>query len=194
MTASGGSDAALPRPAGWTSARPLPEPRQSRVASARSRKRTILDLDVEAPADPTVADALRDDLAAVARVAASRLALPDVLHVAVVDDAAMIDVHRRSHGDATVTDVVTYELERNPEGRVVEGDVIVCLGEARRQAAAREHTMRLELLLYALHGLLHLCGHDDLDEASYRAMHAAEDELLTAAGFGPAFAAGDDVP
>ena len=153
-----------------------------------------MEIDVEAPSDPAVAQSLREDLQAIVRVAAERFALPDVLHVAVVDDAAMIEVHRRSHGEATVTDAVTYELDRDEAGRVTEGDVIVCLDEARRQAATRGHSDRLELLLYAVHGLLHLCGHDDLDEASYEAMHAAEDELLVAAGFGKAFAARADAP
>jgi hypothetical protein len=43
------------------------------------------------------------------------------------------------------------------------------------------------LLLYGLHGMLHLCGFDDRTERAFRAMHAKEDEILTRLGVGPVF-------
>jgi ssRNA-specific RNase YbeY (16S rRNA maturation enzyme) len=45
------------------------------------------------------------------------------------------------------------------------------------------------LLLYAVHGTLHLCGHDDRTAREYRIMHRTEDDLLTRLGVGPVFAA-----
>ena len=39
------------------------------------------------------------------------------------------------------------------------------------------HRVERELLLYCVHGLLHCLGHDDHDEAGWRAMHAREDEI-----------------
>ena len=57
-----------------------------------------------------------------------------------------------------------------------------------QQAATRNHSPVRELLLYALHGMLHCLGHDDHDEAAYARMHAAEDAVLTAIGVGPLFA------
>jgi len=47
----------------------------------------------------------------------------------------------------------------------------------------------MELLLYALHGMLHLCGFDDRTDRGFRTMHRREDDILTALGFGPVFAA-----
>jgi probable rRNA maturation factor len=71
----------------------------------------------------------------------------------------------------------------------VEGEVYICLDEARRRAEAMEHSVFNELLLYATHGLLHLIGYDDHDAADHRRMHAREDELLTAIGVGAIFEA-----
>ena len=117
-------------------------------------------------------------------------AAPRTLSVAVVDDATMSDLHERFLGVAGPTDVLTFELDRDAADRVSEGEVVICLGEAARQAAALGHAVEDELLLYALHGLLHLSGYDDRDECAYRRMHAKEDEVLDALGVGPVFRRG----
>ncbi len=41
---------------------------------------------------------------------------------------------------------------------------------------------RDELALYVVHGLLHLCGYDDLTESGAAAMRCRERELLAACG------------
>ena len=112
---------------------------------------------------------------------------PRTLSVAVVDDDSMAELHERFLKVAGPTDVLTFEIERDADGRVSEGEVVVCLGEAARQAGARGHAVEHELLLYAIHGLLHLSGYDDLDDAGYDRMHAREDELLAALGVGAVF-------
>ncbi len=46
---------------------------------------------------------------------------------------------------------------------------------------------RNEVLLYALHGMLHLSGFDDRTDADFRKMHRMEDRLLARLGIGPVF-------
>jgi probable rRNA maturation factor len=116
-------------------------------------------------------------------VAALQADTPDELVVAIVDDATMADLHVRHLGLAGPTDVLTYPLAE-VDGRVVEGEVVLCHDEAARQAAARGHDVRDELLLYAIHGLLHLSSYDDLRAADAARMHAREDELLDKVGVG----------
>ncbi|MFA9478414.1 rRNA maturation RNase YbeY [Phycisphaerales bacterium AB-hyl4] len=114
------------------------------------------------------------------------------LTVLAVDDAKMSEMHEQYAGVPGTTDVLTFDLSDDvgptPNGpAVVEGDIVVCLDEARRQADARGHAPRVEALLYALHGLLHLLGEDDHDEQAYQRMHAREDQLLQAVGLGAVF-------
>ena len=114
--------------------------------------------------------------------------LPRDVHriaVRIVDDAEMIDLHRRFHDDATTTDVLTFDSGAT-EGPL-EVDIAVCLDEARRNASDRGHDVARELLLYIVHGLLHCCGHDDHDADEHRRMHAEEDRILTAIGVGPVY-------
>ncbi|MBL9140456.1 MAG: rRNA maturation RNase YbeY [Phycisphaerae bacterium] len=105
--------------------------------------------------------------------------------IAFVTDAHMKGLHERFSRDPSTTDVLTFAT--NEPGRAIECDIAVCVDEASRRAAELGHTTRQELLLYALHGLLHACGYDDLDPAAHAAMHAEEDRILVAAGIGPIF-------
>lgn len=105
----------------------------------------------------------------------------------VVDDRRMSEMHDEYKGDPTTTDVLTFDL-RDSSDEPLEGDIVLCLDEAGRQARERGHDTRTELLLYAVHGLLHLMGFDDIRAADYRKMHAKEDELFQLAGYGKVFA------
>jgi probable rRNA maturation factor len=110
------------------------------------------------------------------------------LSVAFVGDQRMSRLHSQFMGIASPTDVLTFELDYDSRGRVAAGEVVVCLPEARRQARARATPVRRELLLYALHGMLHLCGFDDRTDPAFRKMHRTEDDTLTRLGLGPVFA------
>lgn len=116
------------------------------------------------------------------------------LTIAIVADDEMAELHEQYTGVAGTTDVLTFDLADQAAGggsaqgpSILEGDVVVCIDEAARQAEERGHDTRHELLLYAIHGLMHLLGEDDHSEADYQRMHAREDALLTQLGFGPLF-------
>ncbi len=111
------------------------------------------------------------------------------LTVVVVDDAQMSDLHRQYKRQDGTTDVLTFDLREPPGVGSVEADVVVCFDEAVRQSSAIGHDVRLEVLLYAVHGLLHLIGYDDVDPTEAERMHRREDELLVAVGCPAAYAA-----
>jgi probable rRNA maturation factor len=113
--------------------------------------------------------------------------VPKHVSFALVGDTTMSKLHQQFLAIPGPTDVLTFELDHDAKGRVTSGEVIVCVPEARRQAKLHGTKIEHELLLYCLHGLLHLTGHDDLDDAAHRKMHRAEDRILTAIGVGPVF-------
>jgi len=67
----------------------------------------------------------------------------------------------------------------------VHGDLVICLDEARRQAQVFGMTWQAEVVRYLVHGLLHLCGHDDREPDARRRMKRVEDRIVRrlAAGF-----------
>lgn len=133
--------------------------------------------------DPPVAGWLEEQLARIATLAG---VVGGKLAIAVVDDEQMSAMHQQYCDQPGTTDVLTFDL-RELHDEPLEGDLVLCMDEAIRQAGERGHDVRLELLLYAVHGLMHLLGEDDHDEAGYQQMHRREDELLTRAGLGPVF-------
>ena len=64
----------------------------------------------------------------------------------------------------------------------IEGDVVVSLDMAARVAGEEGRETGDELLLYVVHGVLHLCGWDDQTPEDRRAMRAAERTVLAALG------------
>ena len=112
------------------------------------------------------------------------------MSLALVNDARMSALHVEFMGIHGPTDVLTFPIDQDARGRVTSGEVIVCVPHARRQAKRHTIPLRLELLLYSIHGMLHLIGYDDRTPRDFAAMHRTEDEILTELGFGPVFTTG----
>jgi len=99
-----------------------------------------------------------------------------------VNDAAMTALHASWCDLDSTTDVLTFPMSGPDEP--IDVDIAICLDEARRQATIRGHAVEREVLLYAIHGVLHVVGHDDHDPDSFERMHAEEDRILEAIGVG----------
>jgi probable rRNA maturation factor len=115
--------------------------------------------------------------------------------ITLVNDKAMVELHARTMNDPTTTDVLTFdlrearEIRKTREGASVELDTVLCVDEAARRAKELRHSVDEELLLYAIHSLLHVQGYDDLVAKEAARMHRREDALLIALGIGPVYAA-----
>ena len=79
------------------------------------------------------------------------------------------------------TDVLTFPYTK-PGAKELEGEVVIGYEVAQEYAADREHDVNLELLLYAIHGCLHLCGYTDTGAKGARQMRAKEREYLAKLG------------
>ncbi len=108
------------------------------------------------------------------------------VEVRVTSDREMMRLHRVHLQDGSTTDVITFDLT-DDETSPIEASIVICADEAARCAVEHGHTLERELLLYALHGLLHCTGYDDHDEASHARMHAEEDRILTLIGVGATY-------
>jgi probable rRNA maturation factor len=116
-------------------------------------------------------------------VAAARALRPrrrGALSIALVDDRAIRRLHKEHLGLDSATDVLAFPLAGAPGGAL--GEVVASAETARREASARGHAPAAELLLYVVHGLLHLLGFDDHSVGDRRRMRAAERRALHAAG------------
>lgn len=110
------------------------------------------------------------------------------LSVVLVGDARMATLHQQFLNIPGPTDVLTFPFEADRRDRVISGEIIICTAEAVRSARRLGTAAEREVLLYAIHGLLHLHGLDDRTDAGFRTMHRTEDAILTRLGLGPQFA------
>ena len=105
------------------------------------------------------------------------------LSIVLIDDAEMSIQHDAHLGDATTTDILTFDLSESQDSPL-EVQLVICVDVAKREADGRGHSIEQELLLYIVHGLLHCCGFDDKSDSDAAVMHAEEDRILTAIGVG----------
>jgi probable rRNA maturation factor len=103
------------------------------------------------------------------------------ISIAIVDQAAIHAINRSHLGHDWPTDVISFPLS-DPTDAVLAGELVVSGEMAATTAAEIGADPRDELALYVVHGLLHLCGYDDLSEADASAMRRREGELLAACG------------
>jgi len=68
----------------------------------------------------------------------------------------------------------------SPPGALLLGDVVIDVDQAVRQAAAGGWSVIEEIVLLAIHGTLHLLGHDHAELDGEQAMRAIEHQVLTA--------------
>lgn len=107
--------------------------------------------------------------------------------IVLVNDAEMSVMHARTMDDPTTTDVLTFDM-REDAGALLDLDTMICVDEAARRAKELGHSVADEVLLYAVHSLLHVCGYDDVTPAKAARMHRREDEILVELGIGARYA------
>jgi probable rRNA maturation factor len=151
-----------------------------------------------AAVDPTpIEDALQ--LVESAVYETSRIALgPRACEVelSLVADAEMTRLNFDHMRERSPTDVLSFPLHDwvvegghstlsdddgiSPPGALLLGDVVIDVDQAVRQAVAGGWSVPEEMVLLAIHGTLHLLGHDHADLDEEAAMRGVEHQVLTA--------------
>src|SRR5665213_3662326 len=103
------------------------------------------------------------------------------ISLAFVDDATIHRLNKQFLQHDEPTDVLSFPLSE-PRSKKLCGELVIGAEVALAQATERGHDVQAELTLYVIHGLLHLCGHDDHDEADAAAMRERERHYLQQLG------------
>lgn len=133
-----------------------------------------------------LSDVVRTTLAAEQVAAAS-------LSIAIVDDTTIHQLNRQYLQHDYPTDVLSFLLEATDNsahaagqprgaGKHIDGEVIVSAEYAQNLAADYDWEPLHELILYIVHGVLHLCGYDDLTVDELPLMREREQAVFSALG------------
>ncbi len=96
------------------------------------------------------------------------------VHVLLADDATLKRLNRRFRGKNKATDVLSFPAGNAGNGVGVAGDLAISLETAARQAARFGHSLRDEVRVLLLHGVLHLAGFDHETDSGEMATREAE--------------------
>ena len=91
------------------------------------------------------------------------------------DDEKILEVNQEYLNHDFFTDIITFDYS---EENTISGDIIISLQtvESNSQMYKTEYTEELHRVI--IHGILHLCGLNDLTEEEENAMRDAEDSAL----------------
>ena len=146
--------------------------------------------------EPLTADAAMALLeSAVAETARATLGAMDAeVELTLCGDAEMERLNFDHMGERGPTDVLSFPLHEwtvsgreshlgdddgfGPPGPLLLGDVVIDLDQELRQAADGDWSVMEELVLLAIHGTLHLVGHDHAEIDEEESMRAREREVL----------------
>lgn len=113
--------------------------------------------------------------------------------VTFVDNDEMASLNEEFRGKKGPTDVLSFEADGDDDDFEFDwpddpddadelelGDVIIAPDVAESQCDSFNMTFEGEISLLLVHGLLHLCGYDHIEDDEAAEMQAREVELLTA--------------
>ena len=103
------------------------------------------------------------------------------ISLAFVDNPTIHRLNKRYLDHDEPTDVLTFPLS-DPSAKKLAGELVLGVEVARDQAAERGHDVQVELALYVIHGLLHLCGYDDKSPGHEQEMRRRERHHLAKLG------------
>ncbi|MDA7617008.1 rRNA maturation RNase YbeY [Akkermansiaceae bacterium] len=92
-----------------------------------------------------------------------------LIEVTFLDDDEMARLHGEFLGDATTTDVITFD----------HGELLIGVETAKRQSLEFETSIHREIALYGIHGMLHLAGFDDRDSPKAKLMERRQKDLFS---------------
>ena len=139
-----------------------------------------------------------ESLRIVLQKTAELLDLSDDTEVSIllVNNEVIRELNRDYRKKDTATDVLSFPLEEEVEGdgepsviggptERMLGDIVISIERAGEQAIEYGHSFERELAFLAVHGMLHLLGHDhEADAGAKKIMRAEEDRILAALGIG----------
>ena len=94
------------------------------------------------------------------------------------DDEYLLGINRQYLGHDYYTDIITFDSREDPASKRLDGDIFISVDTVRANGEEYGEGFEREIMRVVAHGLLHLCGEDDLTEAQQKKMRAAENKAL----------------
>ncbi len=106
------------------------------------------------------------------------------LTIVITGDEKIKSLNKQHRGVDEATDVLAFTADyMDPDlGHRYLGDVLISMPTAQSQAREGGHSVREELQLLVVHGVLHLLGYDHLEDGEREEMWSLQDQILDELG------------
>lgn len=98
------------------------------------------------------------------------------LSIVFVNDPRMKFLNKKYLNENHPTDVLSFDFSRHSDPA---GEIIISTDTAIKNAKIYKTTPQREILLYVVHGILHLLGYDDHSDSDIRKMRRKEELLMS---------------
>lgn len=114
------------------------------------------------------------------------------ISISFVDNVEIRQINKQFRQIDKETDVLSFPqltfedgevAEKNENGEIVLGDIIISIEKAEEQAGEYGHTLERELAFLTVHSMLHLLGYDHMEIEEEKEMFQKQKEILEQAGF-----------
>ncbi len=129
---------------------------------------------------------------AFAVLSAARAPAERELLIRIVDEAEMTELNKRYRGKDGSTNVLSFPFESPPGVSLpLIGDLVICDPVVVREAREQNKTVISHWAHMVVHGVLHLLGHDHIEEDQAAQMEQLETVILHELGFPDPYALSD---
>jgi rRNA maturation RNase YbeY len=90
-------------------------------------------------------------------------------------DEYLLEINKKHLNHDYYTDIITFDYCAE---NIVSGDLYISVDRIKENAKTFEDTFINELTRVVIHGVLHLCGHNDKTEADQKNMRNLENKYL----------------
>lgn len=109
------------------------------------------------------------------------------ISLSIVDNEEIHSINKQFRHIDSPTDVLsfpqlTFEVgevpEKNENGEIILGDIIISIEKAQAQADEYGHSLKRELAFLTAHSMLHLLGYDHMTEDEAKVMFEKQEKIL----------------
>ena len=95
-----------------------------------------------------------------------RIKIPEI-SIVLVGDAKIKELNKKYRKINKVTDVLAFDY----------GEIFICLPQAKRQAKRLAHSLKKELAILLIHGILHIAGYKDKTKKDFNKTTKKQNEI-----------------
>ena len=104
--------------------------------------------------------------------------VPGTIILHLIGDRRMRTLNHKYRGQDRVTDVLSFAYWGEEFGDQVLGEVFLAMPQLKRQATKFGNTLKQELELLFVHGLLHIYGYDHANERQLKIVEELQQKIL----------------